>query len=259
MMKVLAHFWNALPGRLQFWLSHLNAIFLSTGWSAFLIRPYCVWQYGSTGVLSTHIPGSGFAHYLSFQDFFTRRLRELPTILTVMIWPCDGLLCDSFEFDSGEQRVSVKGDSLPVRNVFGAAGDSIPHGYSYTNVFLHNRDYHRIHAPISGEITQIERIPGELMFLRPWLYPSNPSKPALVNERVVVTIKDEKSRPWYLSIVGGPGVATIDISPDVKIGTQVLVGSEMAAFRMGSTCCMASPVFDLASVHARIKFGSQYG
>lgn len=259
MMRLLAHFWNALPGRTQFWLSRLNALWLSTRWSAFLIRPYCVWQYGSTGVLSLHAPGSGFENYSSFQDFFTRRLRKLPVILALTIWPCDGVLCDSFEFDSNEQRVSVKGASLPVRNVFGSVGDKIPDGYSYTNVFLHNRDYHRIHAPISGKITRIEQIPGELMFLRPWLYPSTPSKPALVNERVVVTIEDEMSRPWYLSIVGGPGVATIDISQNMKIGARVSVGGEVAAFRMGSTCCMAAPVHGRAEVPTQVKFGSQYG
>lgn len=59
----------------------------------------------------------------------------------------------------------------------------------------------------------------------------------------ILAIKYDLGRPWYLSIVGGPGVATINISESVQIGAQVSIGSEIASFRIGSTCCIDGPLF----------------
>ena len=111
----------------------------------------------------------------------------------------------------------------------------------FSNIFLHNNNYHRIHAPVNGKISRIEHIPGDLVLLRPWAY-KNPSLPALRNERINVDIVDEEGKTWYLSIVGGPGVGAIVLGDKTTLGSSVEIGKEIATFLLGSTCCIASPI-----------------
>jgi phosphatidylserine decarboxylase len=130
--------------------------------------------------------------------------------------------------------------------------------YYFANIFLHNRDYHRIHAPTSGKIVSVERIPGELRFLRPWAYSKYKSLPAQTNERVNVVIEDEKQQRWYLSIVGGPGVAPIELDPAVVVGSHLKVGVHLGHFKIGSTCCLAAPKISLRMPGDRVRVGSRF-
>ena len=250
--------WTALPRSMRFVLSRLDGWLFAMAWTRALIKPYCHWQFGGTAVLARYQPGSGSEHYHSFQDFFTRRLRALPLITSAMIWPCDGILCDIVELDSSEQVVAVKGESLPLRRVFGAAAANIPTGYFYTNVFLHNRDYHRVHSPVAGRIVAIEHIRGDLLLLRPWLNPGAPSRPAITNERVIISLKAEDGHMWYLAIVGGPGVATIKLHLETRVDGLMATGQEVAWFEIGSTCCVAAPVPPRGQVPGHVQFGNPY-
>ena len=78
--------------------------------------------------------------------------------------------------------------------------------------------------------------------MRPWFYSRNDvSYPAFRNERIVFEITDSAMRPWYLALVGGFGVGTIDLNESILQNTKVLVGQEIARFNLGSTVCIASP------------------
>ena len=118
---------------------------------------------------------------------------------------------------------------------------------------LHNNNYHRIHAPVKGKVTRMERIDGDLVLLRPWAY-KQPSTPALRNERINIDIIDEQDRKWYLSIVGGPGVGSIVVIDGIEVGTEVNVGEEISLFLLGSTCCIASPESNEASKNGDIVY-----
>lgn len=224
--------------------------------SRFIIKPYSQIQYKhkDKSYLEKFVPASGNPRYQSFQDFFTRKLKYAPELNGDHTWPCEGIICENGRVDK-IPTVKVKGQVRDLRMIFGAAGDSIPGDYHYSNVFLHNRDYHRIHAPVSGKVSRVEHIPGELVLLRPWIYPNDPSQPALRNERYNVDITDKAGKTWYMSIVGGPAVGTIMLDKKTSLNGQVKVGEEIATFLLGSTCCMASPIKISKKVGDNVSIG----
>ena len=235
--------WGGLPAILQRKSSKVYTRLYNTSFSKIFIKPYSRIQYKDRepGYLEQFRPASGNEEYETFQDFFIRKFRQPPKLINDSTWPCEGLLCE-YDQVANLQEVKVKKQRQHLRNVFGNGGDNIPDNYFYSNVFLHNRDYHRIHAPTTGTVTRIEHIPGDLVLLRPWIYPDDPSHPALRNERYNVDITDNMGRTWYLSIVGGPAVGTISLNEKTVIDSTVHAGEEIATFLLGSTCCMASPI-----------------
>ena len=130
-------------------------------------------------------------------------------------------------------------------------------GFLY-NVFLHNRNYHHIHSPVSGRLRRVIRVPGKLFLLRPSAY-EDPSFPALRNERVVIDIEDDKGLTWSLSIVGGPLVGAVQLSSKAHVGTRIALCQKLASFRMGSTCCLLAPIRSLTPVGSSVEVGDRLG
>jgi phosphatidylserine decarboxylase len=200
--------WGNLPSPLQRGISRTYTSIYNKKFSRHFIRPYCKLNYDDPDYLEKFLPASGKDQYQSFQDFFTRTFREPLKIKERPVWGSEGLLCESgrvSEFD----LVNVKGDKRHLRSIFGRSGKNIPDDYYFHNIFLHNNNYHRIHSPVDGEIVDIERIKGDLVLLRPWVYQTDPSHPALRNERVNVVIKDVEGLHWYFFIVGSGAVVKI--------------------------------------------------
>jgi phosphatidylserine decarboxylase len=225
--------------------------------SKHFIAPYCQWQYGDREHYRKFMPGRNKVDYESFQDFFTRDFKEPVSVSSESIWPCEGEVCD-VETPIASKQVNIKGDVRPIRTIFGEAASLIPDDYHFTNVFLHNKNYHHIHAPVTGKILRLERIPGKLLLLRPRAYPGRPSLPALHNERVNLDLEDGQGRRWFLSIVGGPAVATIRLPEEVRLGATVTIGQKIASFHMGSTCCIASPIAPSIRVHQSVSVGQPF-
>lgn len=234
-------FWNLLPTLVQKTVSWLWSHLYTTRASTVLIKVFeSRYQLGPRK-MNQYAPASGSLSYNSFQDFFTRRLVTELKVKSTAIIPCEGVVCENGLVRDLNQ-VNVKGQFVSVRNIFGDFSNEIPGQYSFVNIFLHNHNYHRFHAPISGQIKNMLVIPGQLNFLRPWLYTKKQiSEPALVNERVVIEIADEQNRSWFVSFVGGMGVGQIKIHDQFKIGNFMTCGQEIGLFLMGSTCCMAIP------------------
>ncbi|MEM9076260.1 MAG: phosphatidylserine decarboxylase [Bacteroidota bacterium] len=233
--------WGNLPSPIQRHLSSWYSSVYDRPYSKKIINTYIRLNYSDKDYLKKFKPPYGKREFESFQDFFIREFRELPDSNSPFVWPCEGLLCDENKV-SNLEYVQVKTDIRSVATVFGLKNNEIPKNYTFTNVFLHNKNYHRIHSPISGTITRIQHIPGDLIVLRPWIYKQNPSIPAFRNERYNIDIEDDHGRIWYMSIVGGPAVGTIELSQDTQIGKKVKQLQELSLFYLGSTCCMASPV-----------------
>lgn len=235
--------WNPLPGVLQREISHLIAPLYHTKVSRHFVDWFCHRYKIEESELNRYRPASAQANYLTFQDFFTRKLaRPLEVENQNAVWPCQGYVCD-YGFVGQLENIDVKGQSLPVRKIFNRADAEIPSDYFFVNIFLHNHNYHRFHAPISGRIKKIERLAGQLVFLRPWLYRRNQvSEPSFRNERVVVEIECQiTNKSWFLSFVGGMGVGKIKLSDGVEVGTTIQIGQEIGMFLLGSTCCIAMP------------------
>ena len=235
------HLWNPMPGWLQFAISKIYTRIYTTALSRLIIGWFSK-RYGlSVEKLKAYKPASGEKRYKNFQDFFARKLVSPPEIRPdENVWPCEGNIVEFGQVKNLE-LVHVKGQTQSVANIFGRTKSEISKSF-FVNIFLHNHHYHRFHAPVSGRLVKIERIPGKLSFLRPWFYKkSEVSKPSLVNERVILEIRDVKNNPWYLAIVGGMGVGTIVLNANVNTNQFVNCGDEIGHFLLGSTICLAIP------------------
>lgn len=233
-------FWIHLPPAAQKLTSRCFAVFFRSSLSRFLIVPFSL-LFGQDGdYLGQFEPDAGKPSYRSYADFFERRYRSGPRLEAPEVWPCEGFVCDWGLF-AEKNRSQVKGQDVDLNSIFGSRPETT-RDYFFTNIFLHNHNYHRVHTPLTGTVKSIMRIPGELNFLRPWFYArTDVSYPAFRNERVIFEISDANDRPWYLAMVGGFGVGTIIVAPGVSVGTRLAVGDELAKFNMGSTVCLATP------------------
>jgi phosphatidylserine decarboxylase len=241
-------------GPMHLALSSMISHFYNWRVSRYLIPIYCRWQYGSSSYYKKFKPGSNGERFNSFQDFFTRNLYEDPEVVSDYVWPAEGYLCEVCKVHESP-LVKVKGEVRHISTIFGREEKQIDRDYYFTNVFLHNNNYHHIHAPVTGVISRIERIPGQLLLLRPWAYKDWPSLPALTNERINVDICDDEGRSWMLSIVGGPLVASIKLVTNLALDSKVTVGMKIASFELGSTCCMISPIEPSNRVGSMVNMG----
>lgn len=236
--RVLLFLFGLMPAGWQRGLSRLYTHMFYWPASRILIKPFCRYHFADPHYLNQFKPPEGKEKFESFQDFFTRALKEPPMPQAEKVWCCEGNLCHYGKVGDIPNS-QVKGKLLKIDQIF---GQSIPTDYYFSNVFLHNKNYHRLHAPIRGKITRIQHIPGELMVLRPWIFINNPSLPAFRNERINLDIQDELGRTWHLSIIGGPAVGAISLPEGIEVDKTVDLLQEIAQFHLGSTCCLAAPI-----------------
>jgi phosphatidylserine decarboxylase len=193
----------------------------------------------------------GIEHYRTFSDFFARALkpgaRPVEPGERVLVSPVDGAV-SQVGYSVGGELVQAKGLTYSVAQLLGDAQAAAPfHEGAWTTIYLAPRDYHRIHAPLSGTITGYAYIPGEF-------WPVNPAsvlhKRSLfaINERLVTYMQTPvgrcavvkvgativgRIRVTYADIVthqGGPGkVHHFDTPVSLEKGT------ELGRFEMGST------------------------
>ncbi len=253
------HVWNDLPLSWQKFVSKIASLACSWKISSFFIIPFCQRYHIDQEHLQLYLPNSGAKEYKSFQDFFTRKLKTPMQINPAdVIAPCQGFVCENglvADFTS----VVVKGQTYTIRNIFNDSSLKIKDSFTFMNIFLHNHNYHRFHAPVSGTVLNIEFIPGQLNFLRPWFYSIDQvSSPSFVNERCIVEIQDAEKRSWFLSFVAGMGVGHIKLSEGLAIGSSLAAGDEIGYFLLGSTCCIAAPLpLKKFSYMQKIELGEQ--
>jgi phosphatidylserine decarboxylase len=197
------------------------------------------------------VPDGGFR---TFDDFFTRRLkpgaRVVDTDPDVLVSPADGRLEDIGPIDLGA-TCRVKGRLYEIGELLGETVDAARFdGGQYFIVYLSPRDYHRVHAPVTGRVTQLRHVGGTL-------FPVNAigltHVPRLFarNERVVVHQHDERHGEVVSIMVGAIGVGRIEMSFDdlkTNVGrsrggvrrydngeTRLERGGELGIFHLGST------------------------
>lgn len=193
--------------------------------------------------------------YRTFDDFFTRSLlpeaRPVTQDPKVLVSPCDGYLRESSIIEK-HSKVRAKGHAFDLESLLGDeawARDFI--GGRQTTIYLHPRDYHRVHVPLSGRIRGATLIPGRLMpvtdaalELRPELFSRN--------ERLIHRI----DTPWgslAVVMVAAFGVshmscayARLDPHPQnidrvrLEPPREVHKGAELGVFHLGSTVILLS-------------------
>jgi len=187
--------------------------------------------------------------YEDFQAFFTRALRpgargvdEAP-----MVSPSDGEVTAQGPVRAG-RMLQVKGIDYSVGELLGdeAEAEAFEGGDQIT-IYLHPRNYHRVHSPVDGSIVQSRHVPGSLF---PVHSGASHVVPGLFaqNERLVTAIEGSDARVAVVMVAAmgcGHVRAAYDDDAWRRIGPSryappkpVRRGDEIGTFAMGSTVVM---------------------
>ena len=196
--------------------------------------------------------------YASFNDFFTRPLREgvRPLADADFICPVDGAISQlgAIEHDNIFQ---AKGHSYTTTALLGGdaeLAEQFKNG-SFSTLYLSPKDYHRIHMPCTGHLKRMIYVPGALFSVNPTTARGVPGLFAR-NERVVCVFRG-KQGPFVLTLVGATIVGSMStvwhgvVNPprssnirDWRYDGQHITlqkGEEMGRFLLGSTVVMLFP------------------
>jgi phosphatidylserine decarboxylase len=195
--------------------------------------------------------------YKTFNDFFTRPLKEgIRPIVgdeQTLCQPVDGAV-SQFGDIIGDKVFQAKGHDYSLTTLLGGKPElAVPFkGGKFATIYLAPSDYHRIHMPISGTLTDTLHVPGELFSVNPLTAANVPGLFAR-NERVVALF-DTPIGKVAMVLVGATIVASIEtvwagnIAPPAGKYVQhwqhngedisLEKGEEMGRFKLGSTVVM---------------------
>ena len=216
------------------------------------------WFVKRYGVSMAEAANPDPASYVSFNQFFTRPLAEgaRPIADADFVCPVDGAISQfgPIEFD---QVFQAKGHFYSSTALVGgdrALAARFEDG-DFATIYLSPRDYHRIHMPCAGRLTQMIYVPGELFSVNPATARGVPGLFAR-NERVVCVFEGEFG-PFVMVLVGATivgsmatvwhGVVNPPRRPDIAkrsyVEGEVVLekGAEMGRFLLGSTVVMLFP------------------
>ncbi|MCG9707428.1 archaetidylserine decarboxylase [Pseudoalteromonas sp. Isolate3] len=201
------------------------------------------------------------AHYKTFNEFFTRPLKEgirpLAEESDIIAHPVDGAISQLGDVVDG-QIIQAKGHDYSLQALLGGnEEDTAPFlGGKFATIYLAPKDYHRIHMPVDGTLSKMIYVPGDLFSVNPLTAQNVPNLFAR-NERVVAIFETEIG-PLAMVLVGATIVASIEtiwagtVTPpagkDVfswnypTEGDNAITlkkGEEMGRFKLGSTVILA--------------------
>jgi phosphatidylserine decarboxylase len=196
--------------------------------------------------------------YATFNDFFTRALREgvRPISDAPFVCPVDAAI-SQFGPIRHDQIFQAKGHSYSTRALVG--GDQqLAHKFDdghFATLYLAPKDYHRIHMPCEGRLKRMIYIPGDLFSVNPLTARHVPSLFAR-NERVVCEFESAHG-PMVMVLVGATVVGSMAtvwhgvINPPRTREprewrydgeeTVLAKGAEMGRFLLGSTVILLFP------------------
>ncbi|WP_181197415.1 archaetidylserine decarboxylase [Enhygromyxa salina] len=210
----------------------------------------------------------------SFDAFFTRSLRDGARTVDkspdILVSPCDGRLREVAEVEA-QGVVVAKGHAYAVGELIGDAelADRFVGGLQAV-IYLHPRDYHRVHAPISGVASRVVLIPGRLLPVNDAAVAREPRLFAL-NERQVHVIDSDFGTVVVVMVAAfGVGHMSCTYRPveahpdherslDLEPPPFLAKGDELGIFHLGSTVVLLTePGFALADglgCDSRVEFG----
>ena len=198
--------------------------------------------------------------YRSFDDFFTRRLREgsrsWPSDPDALVSPVDGVIGEYGVIEDG-RLIQAKGRRYTTASLLADRESArVFEGGMFITIYLSPRHYHRIHTPTAGAVVEARHVPGRL-------FPVHPAAVAEVshlfarNERLLCTVEGEVGRVAVVA-VGAMNVGRISAAfdpewaggPDEGVTNRsrarltsrsydpprpVARGDELMTFHLGST------------------------
>jgi phosphatidylserine decarboxylase len=192
--------------------------------------------------------------FKTFNEFFTRELkagvRPIFEEKNTLCCPVDGTVSQIGVINKGH-IFQAKGHDYTVTELLGGNTtlSSMFQEGQFNTIYLSPKDYHRIHMPCDGTLTQQIHVPGRLFSVAPFTVNSIPRIFAR-NERVVAVF-DTQYGTMVMVLVGAINVAAIETVWDGLVtppkGKKITIknyqqgeivlkkGDEMGRFNMGST------------------------
>ena len=216
------------------------------------------WFVGKYNVNMAEAANPDTASYASFNEFFTRPLKEgaRPLAHADLICPVDGAI-SQFGAIERDQIFQAKGHSYSTTALVGgdaALGAQFEGGH-FACLYLSPRDYHRIHMPCAGRLLRMIYVPGDLFSVNPVTARGVPGLFAR-NERVVCVFESPNG-PFVLVLVGATIVGSMAtvwhgvVNPPrggvvrewsyADQNIHFKQGDEMGRFLLGSTVVMLFP------------------
>lgn len=203
---------------------------------------------------------SDISSYATFNDFFTRPLKEnvRPLASVEFICPVDGAI-SQFGNIKQDQIFQAKNHNYSTLTLL--AGSQILankfHNGTFACLYLSPKDYHRIHMPCDGLLKTMTYVPGDLFSVNPNTAANVPNLFAR-NERVVCEFESQQYGSFVMVLVGATIVGSMATvwhdSPNKVINPPrsknirtwsyteknivLKQGDEMGRFLLGSTVVM---------------------
>ncbi|MGE0787036.1 MAG: archaetidylserine decarboxylase [Sandaracinaceae bacterium] len=179
------------------------------------------------------VPIDGFR---TFDEFFTRRLkpgqRPIEGDARTLVSPADGRVEDAGEVRP-DGRFFVKGSEYSATQLLGDASDAARfEGGRFAIVYLSPRDYHRVHAPVTGSVHTVRHVGGTLLPVNAFGLANYPGLFAR-NERVAIFQENAEHGEVATVMVGAIGVGRISVAFDASIMTNVGRGPTTVRYAAG--------------------------
>ena len=254
--RLFAYLQYILP---KYWLTAIVyriARIRHTGFKNFIITRFVKLYKVDTSDISLTLPDD----FANFNEFFIRELRAdarpVDANAQAIVSPVDGTVSQAGEL-RGDAILQAKGieyslDELLAINLDDARAFSAGH---FATIYLAPYDYHRIHAPLAGELVSASYVPGDLFSVNT---ATAANIPGLFrrNERLVLNF-NTATGPAAVILVGALNVGSIstpwsgEIRPrhsgvveNIDLGAKsvaVATGELLGWFNMGSTVILLLP------------------
>lgn len=192
--------------------------------------------------------------YESFNDFFTRELKEdarpIDTTTDGIVSPADGVISQLGQIND-HKMLQAKGRHYDVGQLLADSEDGryFADG-SFATVYLAPSNYHRVHMPFAGTLTKTRYVPGTLFSVNNTTAANVPDLFAR-NERLVCMFDTQYGKAAVV-MVGAMIVAGIETVATGKIvrtddvqeanhDMRFEKGDELGRFYLGSTAIVILP------------------
>ncbi|AMW80175.1 phosphatidylserine decarboxylase [Acinetobacter sp. TGL-Y2] len=186
--------------------------------------------------------------FKSFNEFFTRSLKDgvraIDSNPNSIVSPADGAISQLGKINDGD-IFQAKGQSFSVEKLIGDPQLAEPFKQGeFATVYLSPKDYHRVHMPYAGTLTETLYIPGELFSVNQITAENIPGLFAR-NERMVCLFDTDLGRMAVvlvgaMIVAGIETVATGKVKPTGRLelnhhDLKIEKGAELGRFYLGST------------------------
>ncbi|WP_367107348.1 archaetidylserine decarboxylase [uncultured Psychrobacter sp.] len=206
------------------------------------------------GVSLDEYERQSFNAYESFNDFFTRELKDearaIDPTANGIVSPADGIISQLGQIDDSK-LLQAKGRHYDIGQLLADSSDG--HYFadgSFATIYLAPSNYHRVHMPFAGTLTKTRYVPGTLFSVNNTTAANVPDLFAR-NERLVCLFDTQYGKAAVVmvgamivagiqSVATGKIVRTDDIQED-EHNMKLEKGDELGRFYLGSTAIVILP------------------